>query len=255
LVELDAAIREEWQTLEARLDERLSVAGAAEAAVRQMNDTERHSFQANANQQRVTVVSLLAWEFRQLLWTQQQVFLKLQIPGFDDPQHAMTVEEAELEFQARICSYLHSAFFLRQRIGEDAHISMLKSQQARLQQLMAKQAQENLMTANLTTTTTTTNSNSNSRFTSPTRGPPPPPTRGPPPPPPMTMSMPMPPMSQQYPPAGAYGGGPPPPPPPQGYNTTAYPGQQQQHHQQQQQQQQQSMMMPPYSQQIPPYYQ
>ena len=132
LQKLDDTVREEWKKLEARLDERLSVAGAAEAAVRTMNETEQQAFQANCNQQRVTVVSGIAWDFRVLLWQQQQFFSKLKIPGLE----RITVDEAELEYQARVCSYLHSAFFLRQRIGEKAHVSMLKSQQERLQQLV-----------------------------------------------------------------------------------------------------------------------
>jgi tetratricopeptide (TPR) repeat protein len=132
LKDLDKTVKEEAQKLRARLDERLSVAGAAEAAVRTVNETERQAFQANCNQQRKRVLNDIAWEFRELLWVQQQFLTKLNIPGF----YGATVDASELEFQARVCSYLHSSFFLRQRIGEEAHIKMLKSQESRLLQLI-----------------------------------------------------------------------------------------------------------------------
>jgi tetratricopeptide (TPR) repeat protein len=127
---LEETVRQEWKHLQARLDERLSVAGAAEAAVRTINETERSRFQHNGQHQRQTVLNGVAWEMRQLQWVQQQVLSKLLIPGFQ----GTTVDASELVVQARVCSYLHSAFFLRQRIGDAAHETMLKSQQERLQQ-------------------------------------------------------------------------------------------------------------------------
>jgi tetratricopeptide (TPR) repeat protein len=135
LERFDETVSKELVKLNARLDERLSVAGAAEAAVRQMNNTERQSFQVNCNQQRQHVMSGIAWDFRQLLWVQQQLLSKLNVPGFD----GTTVEASALEFQARVCSYLHSAFYLRQRIGAQTHVTMLKSQAERLK-MQAHQA-------------------------------------------------------------------------------------------------------------------
>ena len=135
LERFDETVSKELVKLNARLDERLSVAGAAEAAVRQMNNTERQSFQVNCNQQRQHVMSGIAWDFRQLLWVQQQLLSKLNVPGFD----GTTVEASALEFQARVCSYLHSAFYLRQRIGAQTHATMLKSQAERLK-IQAQQA-------------------------------------------------------------------------------------------------------------------
>ena len=70
-----------------------------------------------------------------LLCTQQQVLTKLQVPGFDGP----TVDGNALELQSRLCSYLHSAFFLRARIGEEPHQAMLKSQAERLKSDLASQ--------------------------------------------------------------------------------------------------------------------
>jgi tetratricopeptide (TPR) repeat protein len=135
LNDLDETIKEELETLQQRLDERLSVAGKAEAAVRLVNDGERRAFQENCNTQRQKLLNDMAWDFRRLLWVQQQFLTKLKIPGF----HGTSVDGAELWYQARICSYLHSAFFLRQRIGEEAHVKMLKSQESRLKQLIEDQ--------------------------------------------------------------------------------------------------------------------
>ena len=183
---LDDSIEEEWKQLSSRLDERLSVAGAAEAAVRQINETERQAFQATVNQKRQHLISHAAWEFRQVLWQQQQLFCKLQIPGFDDLEHAITSEPAGLEFQSRICRYLHSAFFLRQRIKEPAHVSMLKNQEKKLQQQVnALQQQQQQQ---------------------------PPPASLPPPPRPLNLPPP-PPQQQPYGGYDQYGGGLPPPPP------------------------------------------
>jgi tetratricopeptide (TPR) repeat protein len=132
LKDMDESIKEQIVTLHQRLDERLSVAGAAEAAVRSVNETEQTGFEANCNQQRQQLLISIAWDMRQLLWVQQQFLTKLKIPGFQ----GTTVDDVELEYQGRICSYLHSAFFLRQRIGEEAHMKMLKSQETKLKKIL-----------------------------------------------------------------------------------------------------------------------
>ena len=220
LAQLDGTIKKEITTLQARLDERLSVAGAAESAVRQMNESERQSFQANCNQQRQSLLNSIAWEQRQLLWCQQQLLTKLKIPGF----HGTTVDESELEFQTRICSYLHSAFFLLERIGPDSYSNMLKSQEERLKQLILKSKDTN------SNSNTTQPKKKKSRFSPPNTTasaaaaaarltPPPPSTMAqlPPPPPPMQVY-------QQHAPHLIYG---------------------QQQQQQQQQQQMMMMMQPP----------
>jgi hypothetical protein len=126
---LDQTMMSEYEQLEARLDERLSVAGAALSAVQTMNDGERRAFQTTCAQQRQNVLSGIAWEHRQLLCAQQQILTKLAVPGFDGP----TVDTVALERQAKVCLYLHSAFYLRNRIGEAPHLSMLKNQAARLE--------------------------------------------------------------------------------------------------------------------------
>jgi hypothetical protein len=129
---MDASLVEEYDKLEATLDARLAVAGAARSAVVQMNDKERDSFQQACQQQRLAHSTKLAWEYRQLLCVQQQLLTHMNVPGFDGP----TVDAAALDLQARICSFLHSAFYLRNRIGEDPHRAMLKSQSERLKKLL-----------------------------------------------------------------------------------------------------------------------
>jgi hypothetical protein len=187
LLALDEAIREGHGNLQHRLDERLSVAGAAEAAVRTMNETERRAYEADCNQRRQSVLNEIAWEFRQLLWTQQLFLTKLRVPGFAGP----TVDASEVEYQARVCSYLHSAFFLRQRIGDDAHMKMLESQKVRLIKLQ-EEAQTMMMTMGTALRSSTPPPGSGrrtvSRF-SPKHGG----TAPPPPPPPMARMSPVPP--------------------------------------------------------------
>lgn len=118
-----------WENNEARLEARLSVAGAAITAVKHLNANERAEFQSRCIQERQTVVAGIAWELRKLLCVQQQVLSKLAVPGFDGP----TVDAAAIELHFKICSYLHSAFYLRNRIGEAPHTAMLKSQVTKLE--------------------------------------------------------------------------------------------------------------------------
>jgi hypothetical protein len=131
LEDLNDKVLKELKTLKERHNVQLSVAGAAEDAIRTMHETERRTFEANCQQRRQKIVEESAWKFRELLWIQQQFFTKLKIPGFA----GTTVDASELEFQARVCSYLHSAFFLRKRIGEQAHVKMLETQRKRLEDI------------------------------------------------------------------------------------------------------------------------
>lgn len=110
--------------MEADLDARLSVAGAALVAVQQINANEKDAFIGSCNSQRQHLRSLISWEFRHLLATQQQILTNAGLPEFNGP----TVESAIIYRQSVVCSFLHSAFYLRHRIGEEAHLAMLKSQ-------------------------------------------------------------------------------------------------------------------------------
>lgn len=120
----DTAMKEELRKLEASLEARLAVVADEQikVGVSTMNELQRRAFQSTCSQQRQNLLTAIAWEFRQLLAVQQLVLTKLQVPTFDGP----TVDPNLLELQARVCSYLHSAFYLRNRVGEEPHVNMLK---------------------------------------------------------------------------------------------------------------------------------
>lgn len=50
------------------------------------------------------------------------------LPYFDGP----TTDARTIHIQANICAFLHSAFYLRNRIGEKSHITMLTAQESKL---------------------------------------------------------------------------------------------------------------------------
>jgi hypothetical protein len=127
---LDNDMKSEMETIEGALEARLSVAGAASGSVRQMNDNARQEFQLNCGCRRQNLLVAIAWQFRQLLSVQQQILSKMMVPGFED---GLTVDGGALDLQSRVCSYLHSAFFLRNRVGEEPHVNMLKSHLKSLQ--------------------------------------------------------------------------------------------------------------------------
>lgn len=142
------------EVVEAELDARASVAGGALAAVQQANEKERNSFIAQNEAQREQLLSASAWEFRkvksmkchdflspsypilicvyldtgayysQLLYIQQIIMASAKLPGFEGP----TVDSAVIAFQSKVCSVLHSAFYLRARVGETSHVNMLNKQ-------------------------------------------------------------------------------------------------------------------------------
>ena len=112
------------EALEADLDTRASVAGSAIAAVRQANERERSVFDTQCDAQRNQMLASIAWEFRKLLYTQQIILTNANIPGFDGP----TVDFAVIALQSKMCSVMHSAFFLRARVGEASHANMLNKQ-------------------------------------------------------------------------------------------------------------------------------
>ena len=63
---------------------------------------------------------------------QQQLLTKAGVPGF----HGPTADENVIAMQSNICGFLHSAFFLRARVGEASHVSMLRKQEERLKGLL-----------------------------------------------------------------------------------------------------------------------
>ena len=128
LDKLDKEMTVEFGQMEANLDARLSVAGAAASAIEQMNDGERAAFQQSCTHRRQQLLNYLAWEFRKVLCIQQNVLTQLKVPAFDGP----TSDSQTLDLQSRICSLLHSAFYIRTKVGAKGHMAMLKSQAERL---------------------------------------------------------------------------------------------------------------------------
>eukprot|EP01082_Thalassiosira_pseudonana_P004309 g4295.t1 g4295 contig15:735478-737560(-) len=123
------------ESLESNLDARASVAGGALAAVQQANEHERAQFNTQCQVQREQLVASSAWEFRKLLYTQQVLLSSAHLPGFTGP----TVDSTVIAFQAKVCSVMHSAFYLRARVGETSHVNMLNKQLESLQKIVATQ--------------------------------------------------------------------------------------------------------------------
>ena len=73
--------------------------------------------------------SSIAWEFRKLLYTQQILLASAKLVGFQGP----TVDSTVITFQSKVCSVMHSAFYLRARVGETSHVNMLNKQLESLQ--------------------------------------------------------------------------------------------------------------------------
>mmetsp|Transcript_38888 Transcript_38888/g.93539 ORF Transcript_38888/g.93539 Transcript_38888/m.93539 type:complete len:567 (-) Transcript_38888:354-2054(-) len=121
---LEKKIIADREAMEADLDARASVAGGALSAVEQANDKERSSFDAQSEAQRQQLLALSAWEFRKILYTHQIILTSAKIPGFEGP----TVDSGAIAFQSKVCSLMHSAFYLRARVGETAHLNMLEKQ-------------------------------------------------------------------------------------------------------------------------------
>jgi hypothetical protein len=128
LDKLDKEMTVEMEQMEANLEARLSVAGAAASAIEQMNEGERAAFQQSCTHRRQQLLNYLAWEFRKVLCIQQNVLTQLKVPAFDGP----TSDSQTLDLQSRICSLLHSAFYIRTKVGVMGHMTMLKSQAERL---------------------------------------------------------------------------------------------------------------------------
>lgn len=131
---LDTTMKSELEKLEASLESRLTVA-SGNATIIAMNDNARLEFQNTCGMQRQGLLTGIAWEFRNLLYIQQQILTKMKVPGFEGP----TVDPNTIDLQARICSYLHSAFFLRTRVGEVPHVTMLKGHLKALQKEQERQ--------------------------------------------------------------------------------------------------------------------
>ena len=137
VAQLDQSLKQAHEQREANFANQLATATnpAVAAAVQANLEQNRRVFQTACQEQRQTVVQDVAWQLRRLLCVQQQVLTQLQVPGFAGP----TVEAQVLDQQAKICSYLHAAFFLRNRIGPEPHLALLQAQAKRLQEQQEKE--------------------------------------------------------------------------------------------------------------------
>jgi len=175
LIELEESLKQVHKQREANFAMRMATATtpSVKQAVQSHIEQDRQAFQRACDEQRQKLQQDIAWQLRRLLCVQQQILTQLQVPGFTGP----TVVESTLEQQAKICAYLHAAFYLRNRIGPEPHLALLAAQAKRLEEQFAQE------------------------FANPP----------PPPPPPMQQQQqPPPPPPQQ----GLYGNGPPPSYPP-----------------------------------------
>jgi len=203
---LDKTLKAEVEKLENSHAARLSVSGAARAAVEMMNASELTGLHESCSQRRRDLLSNYAWEFRKILHLQQTILTKLGVPGFKGP----SVDAAALDYQSKICSLLHTAFFLRKNLGEETHKKTLRSQLERLKRDM--------------------DSNGRSRSPAPGRRSPMPPggkrNRSPMHTPPRSPAGPHGMVPTQFPPAmqQLYPPPPPPPPPPQQQQVPQYNG-------------------------------
>mmetsp|Transcript_6641 Transcript_6641/g.13305 ORF Transcript_6641/g.13305 Transcript_6641/m.13305 type:complete len:617 (-) Transcript_6641:44-1894(-) len=132
---LEYSIATEADALESNLDARALVAGGALAAVQQANDHERNQFNMHCIAQREQLSAKLAWDYRKLLYTQQIILTSAKLPGFDGP----TVDSSMISFQSNVCAVMHSAFYLRARVGEVSHVNMLNKQLETLEKVVATQ--------------------------------------------------------------------------------------------------------------------
>ncbi|KAK1741694.1 hypothetical protein QTG54_007267 [Skeletonema marinoi] len=128
---LEKKITTDTEALESNLAARASVAGGAMAAVQHANEQERNQFIMQCTVQREQLLAFSAWEFRKLLYTQQIILSSAKLPYFDGP----SVDSASINVQAKVCSILHSAFYLRARVGEENHVKMLTKQLENLQKI------------------------------------------------------------------------------------------------------------------------
>lgn len=128
---LEKKIANDTEALESNLAARASVAGGAMAAVQHANEQERNQFAMQCAVQREQLLAFSAWEFRKLLYMQQIILSSAKLPCFDGP----SVDSSSITAQAKVCSILHSAFYLRARVGEDNHVKMLTKQLESLQKI------------------------------------------------------------------------------------------------------------------------
>jgi hypothetical protein len=159
ITRLDDAMLIEYEQFESVLEARLVGASSSQnvslrIAVEQMNNNERDNFETTCSTKRVALLTKHTWAFRQLLYMQQIVLSQLDVPTFVEP----TIELSKLQIHSNVCKYLHSAFYIRSRMGLEPHESMLRNQLRRLE----KDREESLCSKSISPIVPSSNMMSNS---------------------------------------------------------------------------------------------
>jgi len=135
IIALDEAMNAQWEAIKKKYEERkTAVEGSgpfAFAAVLKTNEADGDNFLKQCDLDRRKLVNTTAWRFRDLLAVQQQLLSKAGLPGFD----GVSVDASTIEVQSKVCGFMHSAFYLRAKIGAGPHLTMLRSQEGRLSSL------------------------------------------------------------------------------------------------------------------------
>ncbi|KAL7557986.1 hypothetical protein ACA910_021102 [Epithemia clementina (nom. ined.)] len=140
VAQLDQSLKHAHEQREANFAYRIATATTESivAAVRANIEHDRQAFQQACQDQRQKLLQDIAWQMRRMLCVQQQILTQLQVPGFSGPG----VDADALQEQSKICSYLHAAFFLRNRIGPEPHLALLNAQAKRLEEQQKQQQLE-----------------------------------------------------------------------------------------------------------------
>lgn len=142
---LDLEMQEAVAKKESEFASQISVAQPMhKRSVEQVIQQQRLAMEQSCSMERQKVLQEMAWQARRLLCAQQVILQKLGVPTFEG---GATVDAVTLGWQAKVCSYLHSAFYLRNRIGEETHVSMLKSQCKKLEKELDEMDQQNQSSA------------------------------------------------------------------------------------------------------------
>jgi hypothetical protein len=141
---LDAELQTVVAQKETDFASQLAVVQPAHKASVQLNvEQQRQALHTHCGKERTNLLHELAWQSRRLLCAQQMILQKLNVPAFES---GPTIDRDTLDWHAKVCTYLHSAFYLRQRIGEATHVSMLQKQCKKLEkeqeELDAQQQQQ-----------------------------------------------------------------------------------------------------------------
>lgn len=113
-------------------------------AIQQTNQIERDDVQKQWKDRQKKFVGSIAWEFRKLLHVQQLILGSCNLPHFTPQSHVpghtgiangsilLSVDPIVIKKQSRVCKILHSAFYVRAKVGKEPHCEMLAKKEATL---------------------------------------------------------------------------------------------------------------------------